>query len=78
VPSDITQLTAGRQLTGMRQVLDCPATATKLRQGPATAPGEPPDWTDSHSCAPPTPRHYPSGRALLPTPTGRACPADPS
>jgi hypothetical protein len=35
VPSDIKQLTAGRQLTGLRQVLDCPATPTTLRQGPA-------------------------------------------
>ncbi|MFD3622039.1 hypothetical protein ACFWWT_44120 [Streptomyces sp. NPDC058676] len=44
MPSDIKQLTAGRQLTGLRQVLDCPATATTLRQGPAAAPEEPPDW----------------------------------
>jgi hypothetical protein len=44
VPSDITQLAAGRQLTGLRQVLDCPATATTLRQGPGAAPGEPPGW----------------------------------
>jgi hypothetical protein len=44
VPSDITQLAAGRQLTGLRQVLDCPAAPTTLRQGPAAAPGEPPDW----------------------------------
>lgn len=44
MPSDIKQLTAGRQLTGLRQVLDCPATATVLRQGPAAAPGESPDW----------------------------------
>lgn len=43
MPSDIKQLTAGRQLTGLRQVLDCTATATALRQGP-WAPGEPPAW----------------------------------
>ncbi|MET8168807.1 hypothetical protein ABZT34_31920 [Streptomyces sp. NPDC005329] len=44
MPSDITQLTADRQLTGLRRVLDCPATVTVLRQGPAAASGEPPDW----------------------------------
>ncbi|WP_179382440.1 hypothetical protein [Streptomyces sp. SA15] len=44
MPSDIKQLTAGRQLTSFRQVLDCPATASVLRQGPAAAPGEPPAW----------------------------------
>jgi hypothetical protein len=44
VPSDIEQLTAGRQLTGLRQVLNCPSTPTTLRQGPAAAPGEPPAW----------------------------------
>jgi hypothetical protein len=43
VPSDIMQLTAGRQLTGLRQVLDCTATAIALRQGPG-APGESPAW----------------------------------
>ncbi|MFG2463782.1 hypothetical protein ACGFWE_43075 [Streptomyces sp. NPDC048523] len=44
MPSDINQLTAGRQVTGLRQVLDCPATPAVLRQGPAAAPGEAPDW----------------------------------
>ncbi|MET9819780.1 hypothetical protein [Streptomyces sp. NPDC006355] len=37
MPSDFTRL------TGLRQVLDYPTTATTRRQGPAAAPGEPPD-----------------------------------
>ncbi|MEW2463367.1 hypothetical protein AB0872_21995 [Microbacterium sp. NPDC047426] len=62
------RLSAGRQITGLRQVLDCPAMSTTLRQGPAAAPGEPPDWLallcTAHSEA------LPEWPALLPTRTG--------
>lgn len=39
MPSDVNQLTAGRKLTSLRKVLDCPATTTRLRQGPDVEPG---------------------------------------
>lgn len=57
MPSDINQLAAGRQLTRRRRVLDCPATATTLRQGLPPHHGS--RRPGSHSCAPPTPRPFP-------------------
>ncbi|MFF0051743.1 hypothetical protein [Streptomyces sp. NPDC005498] len=44
MPTTLTQLSAGRELTSLRIPLDCKDTATALRQGPATEPGGAPAW----------------------------------
>ncbi|MGG2464840.1 hypothetical protein ACO0M4_34650 [Streptomyces sp. RGM 3693] len=44
MPTTLTQLNAGRQLTALRHPIPCKGTATVLRQGPAAEPGQAPDW----------------------------------
>jgi hypothetical protein len=44
VSAIVKRLSADRQLTALRTVLDCSVTATALRRGPAAEPEPDPAW----------------------------------